>query len=176
MENNQLILNDKRTCSKIILLFNSSFLLYNIISIFIDLEYIEKNKLFYHYIITLLSMFISTSNHTSYEYIHYKNYGRVFASMEEYQVWKKENKSFSKYIVKCIEYICLITFLYGSLPIGIYIKENNSTKLYLINIFIIQLITIFVIFIIAVYILFLVGMILAYPFSPYKKMLLKKQF
>lgn len=72
------------------------------ISIFIDLEYIEKNKLFYHYVITLLSMFISTCNHVYREFIYYKNYGRVFVSIEEYQIWKKENKSFSKYILKCM--------------------------------------------------------------------------
>ena len=119
-------------------------------------------------------MFTSSFNHTYREYIYYKNYGRVFVSMEEYQLWKKENKSYSKYILKCIEYICLITFLYSSLPIGIYIKENNYTKLYLINVFFMQLLTIFVIFIIIIYIIFFIGMIFAYPFSSYKNNVVKE--
>ena len=171
---NQIVLNDKRTCCKIILFLNSSFLLYNIISIFIDLEYIEKNILFYHYIITLTSIFLSTFNDASYEYTYYTNYGRVFASIEEFTIWKKENKSYSKYLLKCIEYICLITFLYSSLSIGIYIKENNFTKLYLINIFLLQLLAMFIIFIIAVYILFFIGMILAYPITPYNNNVVKE--
>ena len=119
-------------------------------------------------------MFLTTCIDASYEYIHYKNYGRVFVSMQEYQVWKKQNKRYSKYILKFIEYLCLITFLFSSLPIGIYVKEDNFTKLYLINIFLMQLLTIFVIFIIALYILFFIGMILAYPFTPYKNNVVKE--
>ena len=157
MENNEIVLNDNRRCYKLILLLNSIFLLYNIISIFIDFEYIQKNKLFYHNVITLLSMFLSTINNASYEYIYYKNYGKVFVSIEEYQLWKKENKNFAKYILKCIEYIFLITFLFSSLPIGIYAKEDNSTNLYIINIFLMQLLAILIIFIITLYILFFIG-------------------
>ena len=95
MENNQIILNDKRKCSKLCLLLNSIFLLYNIISIFIDLEFIEKNKLFYHYIITLISMFISSFNHTYREYIY------ITKIMVEYLfLWK--NINFGKKKIKVI--------------------------------------------------------------------------
>lgn len=114
-------------------------------------------------------MFLSTINDTIREYTYYLNYGRVFASIEEYQVWKKENKSYSKYLLKCVEYLCLITLLFSSLPIGIYAKEDNSTKLYLINIFLMQLLAILIIFIIAIYTCFFIGMILSFTFRSSKQ-------
>jgi hypothetical protein len=169
MENNQIVLNDKRICYKIILLSNSIFLLYNIISILLSLKYIEKNKLFYHYIITLFTIFLSTSAKTYREYIYYKNYGRIFVSMDEYQVWKKQNKSYVKYIIKCIEYIFLITFFSNSIPIDMKIEENNYKNLYKINIFIMQLLSLILIAIIVVYIIFCIAMIFSYIFSSKKK-------
>jgi len=159
MENNQLVYNEKRLLYKTALFTNIIFFFLNLIGIFISVKHIERNKLFYHYIITLSSMFLSVSNDTIREYTYYLNYGRVFASIEEYQVWKKENKSYSKYLLKSIEYLCLITLLFSSLPIGINIPENNSINLYIINIFLMQLLALLIIFIIIIYVCFFIGMI-----------------
>jgi len=158
MENNQLVYNEKRLLYKTALFTNIMFFFINLIGIFISVEHIERDKLFYHYIITLSSMFFSVSNDTIREYTYYQNYGRVFASIEEYQVWKKQNKSYSKYLLKCIEYLCLITLLFSSLPIGINIPKNNSINLYIINIFLMQLLALLIIFIIAIYACFFIGM------------------
>jgi hypothetical protein len=155
MQNNQIVLNDKRIYYKIILILNICFLFYNLVCIFIDIKYIDRNIQFYHYIITLFSIFLSTTNNTYYEYLYYKNYGRIFSSIEEYKIWKKQNKNYAKYIFKCCEYLCLITFLFSSLPIGI----NNNTNLYIINIFLMQLLAIFIIFIIFIYTCFFIGII-----------------
>jgi len=175
MQNNQLILDKKRICYKISLFLNIIFLFFNVFSIFICLEYIEKNRLFYHYCITLFTIFLSTSNDTYYEYIYYKNYGRIFNSIIEYEVWKKQNKNYAKYILRCIEYICLFTFLFHSLPIELNMQENNSANLYKINIFLLQLLTIIIMITMALFIIFFVCMIFSYPILLKKKSTIVKE-
>ena len=138
-------------------------------SIFICLEYIEKNRLFYHYCITLFTIFLSTSNDARNEYIYYKNYGRIFSSIIEYEVWKKQNKNYTKYILICIEYVCLFTFSFQSLPIEFNMQENNNVILYKINIFLLQLLTIFIFFMLTLCILFFVCIICSYSRFFYKK-------
>ena len=49
----------------------------------------EKNKLGYYSAI-LLSIILSTCNKIRYEYVHTKNYGRIFTLLNEYIVWKKQ--------------------------------------------------------------------------------------
>jgi hypothetical protein len=176
MENNDIILNEKRICSKINLFLNISFLLFNIFGIFIGFEYIEKNRLFYYYCITLFTIFFSTSNNTYREYIYYKNYGRIFSSVEEYEIWKKQNKNYGKYFLKCIEYISLIFYLFNSLPIKLNIQDNDNNNLifYKINIFLLQILTIFIMLIIAIYIIFLACMIFSYPMCTTKSTVIKE--
>jgi len=100
----EFVYDESRTYHKCILFTKCLFLLFHLFSFGVCFANIEKNKLGY-YSATLLSIILSTCNKIRYEYVHTKNYGRIFTSLNEYIVWKKQLIiPYLKYILDFLEY------------------------------------------------------------------------
>ena len=65
------------------------------------------------YIIMIVVMFLSTMNNIRYEYSHYKRYGTIFSSLDDFYTWKKELYPKSRIVFSTIEL---------SIKIGFFIK------------------------------------------------------
>ena len=65
------------------------------------------------YIIMIVVMFLSTINSMRYEYQHYKRYGTIFSSLDDFYTWKKELYPKSRIVFSTIEL---------SIKIGFFIK------------------------------------------------------
>lgn len=57
----------------------------------------------YFYISMIVVMFLSMMNSVRYEYAHFKRYGTIFSSLNEYRTWKKELLPKSKMFFATIE-------------------------------------------------------------------------
>ena len=65
------------------------------------------------FIIMIIVMFLSTMNNIRYEYQHYKRYGTIFSSLDDFYTWKKELWPKSRIVFSTIEL---------SIKIGFFIK------------------------------------------------------
>ena len=68
------------------------------------------------YIIMLSVMFLSTMNNIRYEYSHYKRYGTLFSSLDEFYTWKKELYPKSRIVFSTIELSIKIAFFIKTFP------------------------------------------------------------
>lgn len=109
--------DEKRSFKKFRLLSKCSFLLYHITSILVSFSRIETNHLFVSYCIALVGMLISTSNMMRYEYAHYKIYGRIFSSLEEFKLWRSKQFPVLNYVFGGLEIMLQIYFLIDSWPL-----------------------------------------------------------
>lgn len=103
----EFIYDEKRICSKLYVFFKSLLL------IFYTLSICSKSELF---IIMLVVMYLSTINSACYEYQHFKIYGKIFSSINEFKEWKKKLYPKSKIIFSLIELIIKIIFFAQIFP------------------------------------------------------------
>ena len=68
------------------------------------------------YIIMIVVMFLSTMNNIRYEYSHYKRYGTIFYSLDEFYTWKKELWPKSRIVFSTIELSIKIAFFIKTFP------------------------------------------------------------
>jgi hypothetical protein len=68
------------------------------------------------YISMILVMFLSTINSARYEYAHFKRYGTIFSSLNEYEEWKKEQYPKLRIFFSSIELAIKIVFFIRTFP------------------------------------------------------------
>jgi len=114
----EFVYDEKRSWKKCHILTKSLLLGYHITSILVSIALIETNDhLFISYCIALIGMSISTFNLIRYEYAHYKIYGRIFRSLEEFKFWRMKQLPVLNYVFKGLEIMLQIYFLIVSWPL-----------------------------------------------------------
>ncbi len=68
------------------------------------------------YISMILVMFLSTINSAHYEYAHFKRYGTIFSSLNEFKEWKKEQYPKLRIFFSSIELAIKIVFFIRTFP------------------------------------------------------------
>jgi len=138
--NIEFIYDDKRICKKTILFIRSITLLFHFISLYIDFDRIEKNRIFIYYINTIFATFCAISNNLRYEYAHIKIYGQTFQSIHQFQEWKKKYKFIkTTYFLNLIEIIFHILFFF--MTINQFTFINYQIIFYSISVIIIYFYT-----------------------------------
>ena len=125
-------LENKRYCSKMNVGFRLLMFFFDIFAILYSIADIEFDSIFIHYCITLFTIFLSIANMLRIECVYSVNCERTFRSIEEYESWKKEHLTNTKYIFFFIENICKISFLFRTIPM-------EYTNLYTVSILILNI-------------------------------------
>jgi hypothetical protein len=68
------------------------------------------------YILMIGAMFLSTANSTRYEYAHYRRYGTIFSSIDEYNQWKQQQWPKSRLIFSIVELAIKIGYFIKAFP------------------------------------------------------------
>jgi len=97
------------------------------------------------YIIMLIVMFLSTMNNIRYEYSHYKRYGTIFSSLDEFYTWKKELYPKSRIVFSTIELSIKIAFFIKIFPPQFDFKNlceigESVYKLHILGLFVLYFI------------------------------------
>jgi len=64
----------------------------------------------------IVAMFLSTLNSTRYEYAHFRRYGTVFSSINEFEEWKKELYPKSRILFSMVELVIKIVYFTRIFP------------------------------------------------------------
>lgn len=114
----EFVYDEKRSFKKCHVLTKCMLLVYHITSIVASIPRIETNDtLFISYCIALIGMLISTLNTVRYEHAHYKIYGQIFSSLEEFKFWRRKQLPVLNYVFGGLELILQIYFLIASWPL-----------------------------------------------------------
>ena len=114
----EFVYDEKRSLKKCHILTKFMLLIYHITSILVSIPLIETNdNLFISYCIALIGMSISTFNLIRYEHAHYKIYGRIFRSLEEFKFWRRKQLPVLNYVFNGLEVMLQIYFLIVSWPL-----------------------------------------------------------
>ena len=105
----EFIYDDRRFCTKLYIFFKFIGLIFYMIS----LPMCYKPNF---YIIMIVAMFLSIINSIRYEYAHFKRYGTIFSSINEYDIWKKEQYPKSRVFFSTIELVIKIVFFAKTFP------------------------------------------------------------
>lgn len=101
----EFIYDNRRICTKIYLLFKiAGLILYTTTSL---LCYVTDL-----FIIMIVFMFLATLNSVRYEYAHFKRYGTIFSSINEFDEWKRKLYPRSRIAFSIIELIIKIVFFF----------------------------------------------------------------
>ena len=97
------------------------------------------------YIIMIVVMFLSTMNNIRYEYSHYKRYGTIFSSLDEFYTWKKELWPKSRIVFSTIELSIKIAFFIKIFPPQFDFKNlceigESIYKLHILGLFVLYFI------------------------------------
>lgn len=68
------------------------------------------------YILMIGTMFLSIVNSTRYEYAHYRRYGTIFSSIDEYNQWKQQQWPKSRLIFSIVELAIKIGYFIKTFP------------------------------------------------------------
>lgn len=109
------------------------------------------------YIIMIVAMFLSIINSIRYEYAHFKRYGTIFSSVNEYDIWKKEQYPKSRVFFSTIELVIKIVFFAKTFPPQFEFMSLCDIGESIFKIHILILFTVYAItFVISMYILLLI--------------------
>ena len=64
----------------------------------------------------IVAMFLSTLNSTRYEYAHFRRYGTIFSSINEFEEWKKELYPKSRILFSMVELVIKIVYFIRIFP------------------------------------------------------------
>jgi hypothetical protein len=103
------IYNNKRIFAKLYVFFKSSGIIF-----YISTLSACSSQVFY--ISMILVMFLSTINSARYEYAHFKRYGTIFSSVNEYKEWKKNQYPKLRIFFSSIELAIKIFFFIRTFP------------------------------------------------------------
>ncbi len=103
------IYDNRRICSKLYVVFKTIGLIFYISS----LPICDDNK---YYIGMIVAMFLSLINSMRYEYSHFKRYGTIFLSINEFEEWKKELYPRSRILFSMVELVIKIVYFYRIFP------------------------------------------------------------
>jgi len=132
--------NNRRICAKLYVFFKFIGLIFYTIS----LPTCNNHDFF---IGMIVAMFLSTINSARYEYAHFKRYGTIFSSVNEFEEWKKRLYPKSRILFSMVELaIKIVYFINIFMPIC---EFNNLCEIGE-SIFKIHILALFMIYIIAV--------------------------
>lgn len=101
----EFIYDNQRICSKIYILFKiAGLIIYTTTSLLCYVTYL--------FIIMIVFMFLATLNSIRYEYEHFKRYGTIFSSINEFDDWKRKLYPKSRIAFSIIELIIKIVFFF----------------------------------------------------------------
>jgi hypothetical protein len=103
------IYDNRRICSKLYVVFKTIGLIFYISS----LPTCDDNK---YYIGMIVAMFLSLINSMRYEYSHFKRYGTIFLSINEFEEWKKELYPRSRILFSMVELVIKIVYFARIFP------------------------------------------------------------
>jgi hypothetical protein len=103
------IYDNRRICKKIYILFK----LIGLIFYTSTLPNCNKSNII---IIMIVAMYLATINSACYEYEHFKRYGTIFSSINEFEEWKKKLYPKSRIIFSIIELIIKIVYFVRIFP------------------------------------------------------------
>ena len=103
------IYDNRRICAKLYLLFKIAGLI--LYTSTLSLCYVSDL-----FITMVVFMFLATINSVRYEYAHYKRYGTIFSSINEFDEWKKTLYPKSRIVFSIIELIIKIVFFVKTFP------------------------------------------------------------
>ncbi len=103
------IYDNRRMCSKLYVVFKTIGLVFYVSS----LPTCDDNK---YYIGMIVAMFLSLINSMRYEYAHFKRYGTIFSSINEFEEWKNELHPKSRILFSMIELVIKIVFFARIFP------------------------------------------------------------
>ena len=105
----QFIYDNNRVFSKIYVFFKFLSLIFYSIS----LSTCYKPD---YYIGMIVAMFLSTMNSARYEYAHFRRYGTIFSSLNEYKIWKRQLYPKSRIFFLMIEITIKIVYFIMTFP------------------------------------------------------------
>ena len=103
------IYDNKRICSKLYVIFKTIGLIFYAYS----LTYCDNNK---YYIGIIVAMFLSVINSMRYEYAHFKHYGTIFNSINDFEEWKNSLYPKSRIFFSMIELLIKIVYFARIFP------------------------------------------------------------
>jgi len=103
------IYDNKRICSKLYVFFKTIGLIFYVSS----LPTCNDNK---YYIGMIVAMFLSLINSMRYEYAHFKLYGTIFSSINEFEEWKNGLYPRSRILFSMVELVIKIVYFYRIFP------------------------------------------------------------
>jgi hypothetical protein len=98
------------------------------------------------YIAMIVTMFLSIMNNARYEYAHFKRYGIIFSSLNEYEIWKKQQYPKLKVFFSIIELSIKIVYFIITFPPQFDLQNlceigESVFKLHILALFIIYVIS-----------------------------------
>jgi len=135
------IYDNQRICSKLYVVFKIIGLVFYAAS----LPTCDDNK---YYIGMIVAMFLSLINSIRYEYAHFKRYGTIFSSINEYEEWKNRLYPKLKILFSMIELLIKIFYFTRIFP-PVYMFHNlceiseSIFKIHVIFILIMYIVVVF---------------------------------
>lgn len=103
------IYDNRRMCSKLYVVFKTIGLVFYVSS----LPTCDDNK---YYIGMIVAIFLSLINSIRYEYAHFKRYGTIFYSINEFKEWKNGLYPRSRIFFSMVELVIKIVYFYRIFP------------------------------------------------------------
>jgi hypothetical protein len=97
-------------------IFSKLYVFFKFIGLIIYISTLSNCNNTDFYISMIVVMFLSTINSARYEYAHYMRYGTIFSSMNEYEIWKKEQYPKLRIFFSSIEIAIKIVFFIKTYP------------------------------------------------------------
>ena len=109
LNSNEFLYDNRRICSKLYVFFK-----------FIGLIFYASILLTcynpYFFIGMIVAMFLSVINSMRYEYAHFKRYGTIFSSINEFEEWKKGLYPKSRILFSMVEFVIKIVYFIKTFP------------------------------------------------------------
>jgi hypothetical protein len=97
-------------------IFSKLYVFFKFIGLIIYISTLSNCNNLDFYISMIVVMFLSTINSARYEYVHYMRYGTIFSSINEYEIWKKEQYPKLRIFFSSIEIAIKIVFFIKTYP------------------------------------------------------------
>jgi hypothetical protein len=110
LDSNEFLYDNRRICSKLYVFLKFIGLIFYTISLLTC-----YNPDFF--IGMIVTMFLSVINSMRYEYAHFKRYGTIFSSINEFEEWKKGLYPKSRILFSMVEFIIKIVYFVNTFPL-----------------------------------------------------------
>ena len=109
LDSNEFLYDNRRICSKLYIFLKTIGIIFYTISLLTC-----YNPDFF--IGMIVAMFLSAINSMRYEYAHFKRYGTIFSSINEFKEWKKRLYPKSRVLFSIAEFVIKIVYFVNTFP------------------------------------------------------------